>query len=460
MIFRELQQHFVKFAKSIQNKADYKDFFVISGLVFIGTILGKLTGLIRDLMVADIYGAGYISDAFFVASLLPMLLVTISDYLFNVPFVKVLSGYFKIDPLDAWNVASSIAFFLLTICILCVIASLTYRHQLINIIGPDLSFETKLLATKMLYVSLPAMIPFVICGFFKGLLQSFQDYFAQSFTVFIFNASFIFLLIILGNFEKPMLLVWALFIGALFQVIIQIPSVLIKKPKFSSSSLMINHPKLKEFCNLAGMIVFAGVLSRIGEGINRIMASSLPEGGISALYYGLRIAEIPVSLVASSVLVVTFPKLVLFISSKNRQDAERLIWLSFACIILVASLANVVFLSFGFQIIHLLFEHGKFNSNDTLRTTEVLYYYSPGMIALGGYMLFSQLCYAIGKSRFVLTAAFVGLIINISANLILIGPMAHKGLALSTSLSFFGMLFTIVYLLIKTKSWRLTFYNK
>jgi putative peptidoglycan lipid II flippase len=191
---------------------------------------------------------------------------------------------------------------------------------------------------------------------------------------------------------------------------------------------------LKKVCKLMGPMVIAGSAGQINVLVNTNFATSLQEGAVTWLNFSFRILQLPIGVFAVGVGIISLPSLTKVISRKGSrsevaaklQEALSLVsWLVIPCFCFI--LLNAM------PVTRLLYEHGKFTSNDASATSEALFYYSFSLIAYGFLKVLTSYYYATERTRFAMHVSLFSILVNLAANLFFVTSLGHKCLALSTS---------------------------
>jgi len=417
------------------------------------TLLSRIFGFLRDMVIANYFGTKAVADAFFVAFRIPNLLRRLTaEGAISAAFVPLFAKTLQEDKEKAFRLANNLLATMTMVLTLIAIIGIIFSPQLLKVIAVgftedaekfNLTVElTRLLFPYLLFVSLAAIV--------MGILNTLGHFAAPSASPVIFNVSIILSVIFLKEvFELPVYsLVAGVLIGGVMQLAIQIPFAL--KVGFRFFAVFDLRSKLLQKVFLLTIPATLGfAVAELNMFVDTILASLLKEGSVSYLYYGNRLVLFPLGIFAIAMSTALLPTLSYQAGDNNLGKMVKT---------LSASLRAMMFLiipsTFGLiilrePIIKILFERGEFGAVATTNTAIALAYYTVGLLAFSGVKIVVSAFYALGDTKTPVKIATVSMIVNILLNLILMGPLEHGGLALATSLASFVNFFLLLYLLRK-----------
>jgi len=195
------------------------------------------------------------------------------------------------------------------------------------------------------------------------------------------------------------------------------------------------HPGVRRMGRLMAPAVIGLAVTQINLLVDNKLASYLGTGAISSLQYAMRLFQLPLGVFAVSIATALLPRLAssaargeegLF-SGQLRQGVEG------GMLVLLPAMVGLFAL--GQEIITLLFQHGSFSPQDTARTAHILYFYIIGILPYGLVYTFTRAFYALGRTSVPLIASAGAVAANIAFDLLLVGPLWARGLALATAIS-------------------------
>lgn len=427
-----------------------------AGLLSLLTAVSRLLGLFREVVIAFFFGAGTATDAFFVAYRLPNLLRRLfAEGAITVSFIPVFARYLnKGGEGEAKKFANS-AFTLLCIILLIVtITGIIFASAFVFITAPGFyknpeKFGLTVSLTRLMF---PFIFSIGLVAFFSGILNTYNHFVTPALAPILLNISIIAsAFIFYPFFAHPIYsLAAGVLIGSVTQLIVQIPPLLHRGYHFK---LTLNpvHPGVVEAGKLFLPATFGAAVYQINLLVTTFLASFLSEGSVAFLWYAGRFFELPLGIFAVSVAVVSLPNLSLLASQNNWDLWKSSINYALALTFFITIPAMVGLMVFVEPIIKIFYELGKFTSSDTANTASALFYYTPGLWAVGGSRIIVQAFYSLKDTKTPVKIATLTFILNFLLCLILMKPMKHNGLALATTLaSIANFLLLIIYLRKKT----------
>jgi putative peptidoglycan lipid II flippase len=224
------------------------------------------------------------------------------------------------------------------------------------------------------------------------------------------------------------------FFGGVIQLAFQLP-FLIKKGVMFRFNFHFLHPGIKRICFLIVPALVGGGVAQINIFVGQILASFLPEGSISYLYFSYRLIEFPLGIFVIALSTAALPSFSQLISEGKMEEFRDAISFSVRLVLFVAVPAMVGLIVLRIPLIHLLFQHGAFDYRDTLLTAQALFYFGIGLWAIAGVRILAPAFYAVQDTKTPVKMAVVALFANVGLSLILMAPLKHAGLALANSLA-------------------------
>ncbi|SEM37854.1 putative peptidoglycan lipid II flippase [Syntrophus gentianae] len=409
-----------------------------AGIVGMATMLSRIFGFIRDMVVAAFFGAGIATDAFFVAFRIPNLLRRLlGEGSLTVAFIPVFTEYLKTKSRESALELASIALTFLSILLVVVsLAGVLLSPLIVSLMAPgfiknpaqfDLAvFLTRLMFPYIFFISLVALC--------MGILNSLRHFAAPALSPVILNISMILSTLLLHRcFQQPITaLAIGVMLGGVLQLAMQWP-FLIKmgarlKPNFS-----FRHPGMKRIGRLLIPTLVGSGIYQINIFIGTILASILPKGSVSFLYYADRVVELPLGVFAIAVGTASLPSLSAQVAKGLFDDFKQTISFSLRLILFITVPATVALIALREPIVSVLFQRGAFDAYSTRMTAQALLYYTLGLWAFSVIRVIDSAFFSLQDRRSPLKAAFVSLLVNVGLSILLMFPLKHGGLALATS---------------------------
>lgn len=422
-----------------------------SGVTGAMTMVSRVLGLVRDVVIARVFGVGDGTDAFFLANRIPNFLRRLfAEGAFNQAFVPVLSEYrsqhsHRDVQLLVSNVAGSLGLILLLITAVVVI---TAPYVAVPIAYGFLDQPEKFeLFVQMLRLTFPYLLLISLTAFCGAILNSYDRFAVPALTPALLNISLIACAILLAPYmSRPELaLAWGVLIAGVVQLLFQLP-FLARVNLFPWPVISRQHPGVKQIKKLMIPALFGVSVSQINLLLDAFIASLLMSNAVSWLYYSDRLVELPLGVFGIAIATVVLPSL----SRKHAEQsltefAGTLDW-AMRLVCLIAVPATLALLVIAEPILVTLFQNERFDVTDVERVTASLQAYAFGLIAYMGVKIFAPGYFARQDTRTPVKIGIVAMVANMVLNLLFVFGLGlgHVGLALATSLAAFlnaGLLF-------------------
>ncbi len=411
----------------------------------LATLISRILGYIRDAVIASIFGANQLTDAFFVAWKLPNTFrQLLAEGSFSAAFIPTFTDLRKKSEKEALRYASSLfSVYTLVLAILTFVV-IMFAPYIVTVLAPGFvnkgNFEK---TVELIRIVFPYLILIGWVSFFTGMLNTKNRFFIPAVSPALLNLSFIFFALFLSNYYGIYALAYGALVGGVLQVLLQIPLLikekLIIKPSFST------HPELKKtFKKMLPAFASFGV-NQFSFFIDTIIASLLLSGAISYLYYGNRIFQLPIGLFAVGIGNALLVSLSAYSAKKqfDKFDEDFNTGLKLALFISVPATFGILVL--GIEMIDLLFAHGSFGKTETYYTFQALAGYGVGLPFIALSRPFKSAFFAVEDMKTPLYATIAGVVVSIGSAILFgfVFGLGVLGLSLATSI---GALVTLVYL--------------
>jgi putative peptidoglycan lipid II flippase len=269
-----------------------------------------------------------------------------------------------------------------------------------------------------------------------GILNSLRHFAAPALSPVILNIAMIMTTLTLrGLFREPIIaLAVGVLIGGVLQLAMQWP-FLVKMGVLLKPDFRFNHPGLRQIGTLLLPTFIGSSVYQINIFIGTILASLLPKGSVSFLYYADRLVELPLGVFAIAVGTASLPSFSEQVSMGNLENLKKTISFSLRLILFITIPATVALIALRVPIISVLFQRGAFDERSTLLTAQALLYYALGLWAFSVIRVIDSAFFSIQDRKSPLKAAFVSLFVNVTFSVVLMFPLKHGGLALATSIA-------------------------
>ena len=435
--------------------------FKIISIVGSLTFLSRILGYFRDLLIARVIGAGLISDCFFVAFKLPNLFRRIlGEGAMNAAFIPVVSGVrTKSGKKSADVFFSNIFSFLLVALLAFVLILEIFMPLIITLIAPGFSdnpekFNHSINLTRLTF---PFVLFICLTSLMGAYLNTLGKFASMAVTPIILNLSLIFTLLIFFKSENLFLisstLSFVVSIAGIIQVIWMYYNIRRNKSKlsinFSFYKTFKSDKEITKFFKLLLPAILGNGAYQINLLIDMILASTLPDGSISFLYYADRVNQLPLGVLGIAIGTALLPVLSSQVKKNQKKEAEKSISKAIKFGILFSIPAFFGLLIFSENIISFLFFRGAFEYKDVQATSSALIALCCGLPAFIMIKILVIPFFANEDTKTPIKISLFCMSINLILNLILIREFLHVGLAISTSVSAWINFILLFYILNK-----------
>lgn len=407
------------------------------------TMISRMLGFARDLVLARMFGADAATDAFFVAFKIPNFLRRLfAEGAFSLAFVPVLTEYRTLGQSgELREFIDKMAGTLGSVLLLVTLAGELAAPLLVLIFAPgflvEIADEGKYpLAVEMLYLTFPYLFFISMTAFSGGILNTHNRFGVASFTPALLNISLIASALWLSPLlEVPVIaLAWGVLIAGVVQFSFQLPFLkqinLMPRPKVA-----FRDRGVIKVMKLMVPALFGVSVSQLNLLLDTLIASFLVSGSISWLYYSDRLMEFPVGILAVALGTVILPNLSRKYSENSSQEfSDTLDW-AMRVTLLLGIPCSIGLLLLAGPMLATLFYSKAFTAHDVSMASLSLMAYAPGLLAIMLIKILAPGFYARQDTRTPVKIGIVAMVTNMVLNIILVFPLAHAGLALATTLS-------------------------
>ena len=407
--------------------------------VSVMTLLSRITGFVRDVLIAIFFGAGALTDAFFVAFRIPNLLRRMfAEGAFSQAFVPILAGYKQTDtPEQTRSLVDSVSTLLFLALVVTAALGMALAPVIVYLTAPGFAAQPEKfeLTVQLLRITFPYILFISLVALAAGVLNTWNRFAVPALTPALLNVSFIVgASFFAGYFDPPVLvLAWAVFAGGVLQLAFQIP-FLIRLKLIPRWRLDLSHPGLRRVLLLMLPAAFGVSVAQVSLVINQVFASFLATGSISWLYYADRLMELPAGVLGVAVGTILLPSLSKYHADANPAEYSRLLDWGLRVTVLLAVPSAVALAVLALPLITMLFQYGRFTAEDAWMTRQALMAYSLGLV---GIILVKILAPGFYARQNVVTPVKIGLVTLVATqamNAAFVVPLRHAGLALAIGL--------------------------
>ncbi len=418
------------------------------------TMVSRLLGFVRDMIIARVFGAGAATDAFFVAFKLPNLLRRIfAEGAFAQAFVPIFAEYKNKKTEEETKeflakVAGLLSFVLIIVTTIGILAAPWVVMATAGGFARDADkFQ---LTTDLLRITFPYIFLISLSSLVGSVLNSYHQFSIPAFTPTFLNISFILCALFLAPYFDPPILVLgvAVVIGGFLQLIFQLP-YLKKIGMLVWPRLNFKDPAVLRVLKQMAPAILGVSVAQISLVINTIFASWLPNGSVSWMYYADRLMEFPTGILGVALGTILLPTLSKHASNAVSEEFSKLLdWgVRLSLILSLPAAAGLAVLSM--PLIATLFVRGAYSMNDAVQTQSALIAYAVGLTGLILVKVLAPGFYARQNIKTPVKVAIFTLCATQLMNLMFVWQLKHAGLALSIGLGACLNASILMYLLIK-----------
>ncbi len=440
----------------------------ISGM----TMLSRITGLVRELLIARAFGASGFTDAFFVAFRIPNLLRRLfAEGAFSQAFVPILAEYANKKGTDpAKELIDKVATALMWTLLLITVVGIVAAPGVVYLVATGLDGNSEIfgLSVLMTRIMFPYILFMSMVALAGGVLNTWREFRIPAITPVLLNVTFIIASLFVAPYlSQPVLaLAGAVFIGGLLQLGIQIPALakIGMLPRISFNFVAVfRDAGVQRIIRQMIPAVFAVSVAQISLMINTNIASRLVHGSVSWISYADRLMEFPNALLGIALGTILLPSLSKAHANNDDREYSSLMDWGLRLTFLLAMPASILLMTLAVPFTATLFNYGKFNTVDVNMTAYAVIAYGVGLIGLIVVRILAPGFYAKQDIRTPVKIAVLVLVLTQLMNLLFVPVFAHAGLALSIGIGACGNAAILFYMLRRKgiyqpeKGWKIFF---
>ena len=412
-------------------------------LIAVVTIVSKLIGFLRDVVIAKYYGASLVSDAYFYAYQIPSLAIILLGGVggpFHSAAVAVFSKLIPnlnekpselVNKLYNTFLTSSVLFFTVVGALFFI-----FSDQIMSLIISDGSGELISLASSHLKIMTPVFIVGGIIGIYYGLLITYKKFMLPNLSPIMMSLVIILMVTLTKNDSSGMVLAWATTIGAICQFLLQFPKIHQIGFRIRPNFEFVNNPEFKNICELLFPAILSSTVGQLHIYVDMFFASCLEEGAWTAIGYANRVFQFPVGILVTAFLVPLFPIFSRLVAENDFEGVKKYFNKGVGVLFFAAIPIIIGILLVGMDGVRLVFERGAFDETATFMVTEALWFLSVSIIPYVFRDSITRVYYSFNDSKTPFVVAFSSIVLKYLLNVLFINKMGMGigGITLSTSL--------------------------
>lgn len=419
-----------------------------AGIVMVATMCARLLGLVRQMIVGQLFGTAIEMDAFAAANVITeTLYLVVAGGALASAFIPVFSGLLaKGDRPGAWRLASQAANLIFLVVALLSILTGAFAHPIVSqLLAPEMPAAGQLLTARLLRVMLVATVVFSVSGLLMGILNAHQHFLLPAIAPILYNLGIIGGAVLLSPAMGVYGLAVGVVIGALLHLLVQLPGLRGRGAVYTASlGLAQRGSPVQRVIRLMGPRVLGLAVTRVNFWVNTNLASAFGEGAVSALDYAMRVMLLPLGVVAQAVGIAAFPTFSELVAKGEMNAVRRTLAATLRGVWYLGLPASVGLLILRVPITRLLFQRGAFTDESTTSVAWALGFFAVGLAGHTGLEIIVRAFYALHDTKTPVLAGSGAMALNVFLSIGLSrlfaarGWMPHGGLALANSLATFA----------------------
>ncbi len=411
-----------------------------AGVVAFFTLLSRILGLVRDMVVAYAFGSGAHADAFFVAFRIPNLFRRlVAEGALTVSFLPVYTECLENGTPEEADRVVRITFSLLSVSVAVIsLAGVVLSPWVIQVFAPGFRADPEKfrLAVSLNRIVFPYLFFISLVALCMGILNARGHFAAPAASPVLLNAAMISGALVFSRWFDPPIygLAAGVLAGGLLQLLLQLPPLAARRIRFGFL-FSLRDPAVNRIGKLFLPAALGAAVYQLNTLVSTIFASFLPEGSVSYLWYASRLLEFPLGVFGMALAIAAFPRLS---QETSRGDADRfrqILEESLRMVTFVMVPATIGLVVLSRPIVQVLFQRGQFDPATTIGTARALVWYCVGMWPIAASRILVSAFYSLQDTATPVRLSAVSFAANVAFSLLLMGPMGHAGLALANSLA-------------------------
>jgi putative peptidoglycan lipid II flippase len=411
-----------------------------AAVVGAATLVSRVLGFLRDLVVAQAFGAGPATDAFFVAFRLPNLLRRlVGEGALSAAFIPVFTEFLTLRPRpETLAMLRAVAGALVVALALLTLAGVLGAPLLVRIMAPGFFADPALgtLTVRLTRVMFPYLFLVGLAALAMGILNAARHFVTPALAPVMLNLAIIGAALGLApRLAEPVFgLAAGVLVGGAGQLLVQLPA-LARHGLLVAPALRPRHPTVGRIVRLLGPVAVGQSAAQLNILIDTIIASFLAAGSVSYLYYADRLVEFPLGVFGIAIATATLPTLAEQAARGNATALRATLSFSHRLAAFVTLPAAIGLLVLREPLVRVLYQRGEFGPAEAAGTAWALGFYTVGLVGFASVKIGAQAFYALGDTRTPVAVAVGAMGLNSVLAVGLAFPLRHGGLALATALS-------------------------
>ena len=435
-----------------------KKLFKSTAVISVMTLFSRISGLVRDVVMANILGPGALSDAFVVAFRIPNFLRRIfAEGAFSQAFVPVFAELTERNTNEAKQFVNSTAGILAGSTFVLSVLGMIFAPEIIVLLAPGFKQDPEKFALTV--NSLRLMFPYLFCislvALSAGVLNTVNRFAVPAATPVLLNLCLIAAMLVLTPLldNAAQALAFGVLIAGFVQLFFQVPS-LVKEGYFPSFRVDLQNPWVRRVFTLMLPAIFSVSVVQINMFVSMVLASRLETGSVSWLYYSDRLMEFPVGVFGIALATVVLPSLSKKHASGSSESFSAMLDWALRWVAVIAIPASLGLYLLATPLLTTIFQHGAFSVRDVEMSALALRAIAVGVTGIIFIKVLAPGFFAQQDTKTPVKVAVIAVVVNIILSIVLVKSMAHAGLALALSMSAWVNASLLFCILVVRKSYR------
>jgi putative peptidoglycan lipid II flippase len=414
------------------------------------TIISRLLGYLRDILIAIFLGTGYLADVFFVAFRIPSTFRRLfSEGTFNAAFVPSYSSEIAKGKKQSNRFSNDVFNFLFLILLILVLVVQIFMPAFVSLIAPGFidDNEKMNLAINLTRITIPFLMLVSLASFFSSILNSHNRFAEAAAAPIILNIVLIIILLFSKSLNDE--LVYYLSYGVTFAGLLQLIFLYFFVTKYFKLKFEIKFKasnKVKVFFSKLLPSIFSSGVTQINILVGTIIAS-FQTSAVSYLYYADRIYQINLAIAGIAIGVVILPQLSKHISKKNKKKIDLIQNKALELSLFLSLPASIALFIASEEIISALFGYGQFSESSVLNSSKALFYFSLGLPAFAMIKVFSNFFFANHDTKTPFCISLLSVLLNILISVYFFKSIGFIIIPIATTISsWFNLIFLFLFL--------------
>lgn len=413
-----------------------------AGVIGIATMTSRVLGLVRDQVIAYLFGAGNAVDAYYVAFRIPNLLRDLfAEGAMSAAFVPTFTRTLARGGREAaWRLAGNVLTTLVLATGALVAVGLVFTLPLVTAFAGEYDrVPGKLeLTVQLARIMLPFLTLVAVAAAFMGMLNALNRFFVPALSPALFNVGSIACMVLLvplmpaAGLPPIAAVAIGVLVGGLAQAAVQLP--LLRREGFRYRPLLdLRDPGLRQILLLMGPGTLGLAATQINVFVNTVLATGEGTGAVSWLNYAFRLMYLPLGIIGVSIATAAIPSIARHIERRDAGALRHEIASGLAMMLVLNVPATAGLIVLAHPIVAVLLERGAFTPADTAATAAALVCYAAGLTGYSVVKIATPAFYALGDSRTPVTVSVATVAVNVVLNVVLVRQIGYLGLPLGTS---------------------------